>query len=330
MAKYMNNEIFVKRANQIHNNKYDYSKVNYIDYQQKVCIICPEHGEFWMSPAAHLTYKNQCPHCAANIRGYKKRLGLNTFIERSNKIHNNKYDYSKFEYINSTIKSTIICPEHGEFLQTPNAHLQGQGCPICGIATTHDKQRTPLNEYINKCKIIHNNKYDYSKVTLDDYKNNKICIICPEHGEFWQNKKAHLFKLYGCPKCSEPTIEIIIENKLLELNIKYEKQKTFDWLKYKQKLKLDFYLPDYNIAIECQGIQHFVPTFYNKTQRSNKDIYIKNFYVGQLRDEIKYNLCNEHNIKIFYYSTLNKEYKHKLYNDVNELITDIIKNNQIN
>ena len=87
---------------------------------------------------------------------------------------------------------------------------------------------------------------------------------------------------------------------------------------------LDFYLPDYNIAIECQGIQHFEPIQYHN--KNNNDI-TKNFKDILERDEIKYNLCNEHNIKIFYFSTLNREYKYKLYNKINELINDIIKNN---
>lgn len=330
MSYIITNEIFKQRGNKIHNNKYDYSKVNYIDYQQKVCIICPEHGEFWQSPAAHLTYKNECPQCAANKRGFNKRTGLDKFIKQANIIHNNKYDYSKFEYITNGIKSIIICPEHGEFLQAPNPHLSGNGCPKCGIIETHNKQRIPLNEYIERCNKIHNNKYDYSKVTEDDYKNGNIHIICPIHGEFIQNKNKHLCRKQGCPRCNEPIMEKIIESKLIELNINYEKQKKFDWLKYKQKLKLDFFLPDFNVAIECQGIQHFVPTYYNKKQKSDKENYIKGFQIGQIRDDIKYNLCIEHGIQIYYFSTLNKEYRYKLYNNIDILIEDIIKNNQIN
>lgn len=325
MSYKITNEIFIERANKIHNNKYDYSKVNYIDYQQKVCIICPEHGEFWQSPANHLTYKKGCPTCAINQRGFNRRIGLEEFIKRSNNIHNNKYDYSKFEYTNNSTKSIIICPEHGEFLQAPAQHLSGQGCPQCGIILTHDKQRTPMDEFIEKCKQVHNNKYDYSNVTEDDYKNYKIRIICPEHGEFIQNRKKHLFHMQGCPYCNEPISEKIVENKLILHNIKYEKQKKFDWLKYKQPLKLDFYLPDYNIAIECQGIQHFMPiNYYYKKQTDSNEISNNNFQLRCIRDDIKNKLCNEHNIKLFYYSTIKKEYKYKLYNDIDELINNIL------
>lgn len=319
----LNNEKFIQKARNVHGNKYDYSKVQYIDYKTKVCIICPEHGEFWQTPGSHISYKNECPKCAATKRGFKRRIGLENFIQQANKIHDCKYDYSLFEYKTGGEKSIIICPIHGEFLQAPSVHLRGEGCPKCGIESVHNKQRKPFNEFLDECKRLHNNKYDYSKVNEDDYKTGKICIICPKHGEFWQNRKKHLLGLQGCPLCNEPIAEKLIKAKLNELSIKYEQQKTFEWLKYKQKLKLDFYLPDHNVAIECQGIQHFVPTYYNKKQYEDKDNVEHAFNIGLERDEVKYNLCEEHNIKIFYFSTLKKDYKYKLYNDVNKLITDI-------
>ena len=319
---------FETKARKIHGDKYDYSKVNYIDYQHKVCIICPEHGEFWQSPASHITYKCGCQKCANEQNGFNKRIGLDRFIEQANKKHNYKYDYSKFEYTTNATKSIIICPEHGEFLQAPNPHLNGEGCPKCGIKNGHDKQKMPINEYIEKCKKIHNNFYDYSKITKKDYDNYKICIICPEHGEFYQNRKKHLFGCQGCPDCKQSITETYIERKLIENNINYEKQKQFDWLKYKQHLKLDFYLPEYNAAIECQGIQHFVQTdYYDKGINDENEIGLKNFNLRQIRDDTKYNLCNEHNVKIFYYSSIRKDYRYVLYNDFDKMLNDIIKTN---
>ena len=111
--------------------------------------------------------------------------------------------------------------------------------------------------FIKKYRKIHGDKYDYSKV---DYINNhtKVCIICPEHGEFWQVPNNHL-NGYGCPKCVMSHMENNISQLLNRNDIKYIPQCTFEWLKYKNNLYLDFYLPDYNIAIECQGEQHFEP-----------------------------------------------------------------------
>ena len=117
------------------------------------------------------------------------------FIHSAHKIHGDKYDYSKVVYKNNKTEVCIICPIHGEFYQTPNSHLKGRGCPICGGTKKLTKE-----DFITKAKEIHGDKYDYSKVV---YKNNKteVCIICPIHGEFYQTPKNHLSGR-GCPKCS--------------------------------------------------------------------------------------------------------------------------------
>lgn len=118
------NEKFIKQATEIHSGKYDYSKVKYIKSREKVCVICPEHGEFWISPNNHLLGKG-CPKCAG------KHLSKKELIKKYNLIHGDKYDYSKFEYINAHYKSIVICPEHGEFLISHCHHISGEGCPKC-------------------------------------------------------------------------------------------------------------------------------------------------------------------------------------------------------
>ena len=125
----LTNEKFIKRAKDVHGDKYDYSKVEYINSQTKVCIICPEHGEFWQTPCNHLNGTN-CPMCS------KKMIGngnTNEFIRRSILIHGDKYDYSKSVYVNSNKKIKIVCPIHGEFEQVASYHLAGNGCPKCAI-----------------------------------------------------------------------------------------------------------------------------------------------------------------------------------------------------
>ena len=185
---------FLERAEEVHGDKYDYSKVEYVNSQTKVCIICPEHGEFWQEPAAHLRGYN-CPKCANIKRGDTFRDNLCSFVEKSKEVHGNKYDYSKVEYKNSSTKVCIICPEHGEFYMLPQNHILGQGCPKCA--------GKGLNTYdiIKKFKEVHGNKYDYSKV---EYKkmHEKVCIICPEHGEYWQTPSKHLLG-QDCPKCAK-------------------------------------------------------------------------------------------------------------------------------
>ena len=123
---------FIKKSNSIHNNKYDYSLSKYVKGKIKVIIICPEHGEFNQWPSNHLMGSG-CPICANKIRNHKNLLTTAEFIQKSNSIHNNKYDYSKVVYgSNNENFVIIICPEHGEFNQRPKHHLMNKGCPKCG------------------------------------------------------------------------------------------------------------------------------------------------------------------------------------------------------
>ena len=187
-------EEFIEKAKKVHGDKYDYSKVEYINSYTKVCIICPEHGEFWQSPKCHLIGRG-CSLCSKN-----KKLTTETFIEKSRKVHGDKYDYSKTEYVNNHTKVCIICPEHGEFWQNPQSHMDGHGCVKCYAKDCADRFSSTTKEFIEKAREVHGDKYDYSKVNyINSY--TKVCIICPKHGEFWQEPKWHL-KGGGCKECS--------------------------------------------------------------------------------------------------------------------------------
>lgn len=189
-------EKFIEKANKRHNNKYDYSKVEYVDSVTKVCIICPEHGEFWQTPQGHIR-GNSCPKCANKKRGDTFRSNGDEFVERAELVHGNKYLYDKTKYVNAETKIPILCLEHGTFWMTPMNHLLGQGCPKCsgrGLNT---------NEIVAMFREKHNDKYDYSKVIYHKM-HEKVCIICPQHGEFYQTPSKHLLG-QGCPKCAIET-----------------------------------------------------------------------------------------------------------------------------
>ena len=193
----MKNEDFIAKAKAIHGEKYDYSKVEYVNSFTKVCIICPEHGEFWQLPFNHLnqSHAQGCPKCAAKSRWDKRgKPTTEDFIRKAKEVHGSKYDYSKVEYVNAATKVCIICPIHGEFWQTPANHLMGNGCSKCA------GRNITTEDFIEKARKVHGDKYDYSKVEYKASKG-KICIICPEHGEFWQMAQSHLAN-HGCPKCS--------------------------------------------------------------------------------------------------------------------------------
>ena len=139
----------LEKSKEIHNNKYDYSKVEYVNNKTKVCIICPIHGEFWQLLGNHSRGQG-CPECGKIKCRESKFMGTEIFIQRSIEKHGNKYDYSKTEYLGWRKKSIIICPIHGEFLQTPNAHLRGDGCPKCSHSYKLNEE-----DVINRFKEVH-------------------------------------------------------------------------------------------------------------------------------------------------------------------------------
>jgi len=185
--------LFITNANIKHNNKYDYSKVLYINSRIPVIIICKKHGEFKQSPSSHLA-GHGCIPCAI-------RYTNEQFIELAKGIHGDNYDYSLVDYKNTSTKVDIHCNTCNTiFSQIPNSHLQGYGCRKCAFKRIGDFHRLSLEEFIIKANLKHNNKYDYTKVV---YVNNStdIIIICPDHGEFEQTPAQH-FNSLGCRSCS--------------------------------------------------------------------------------------------------------------------------------
>ena len=227
---------FINKAKEIHGDKYDYSKVEYINSDTKICIICPEHGEFWQIPYSHISGCG-CPQCGRIKSNKSKTLSLSEFIEKAKEIHGDKYDYSKVEYVTNRIKVCIICPEHGEFWQEPSSHLMGRGCSKCALNRKKNIFNLSTEEFIEKAKETHGDKYDYSKVEYVNAKT-KICIICPEHGEFWQEPGSHMYGC-GCPECA---IEKRQEKKRLSTEEFIEKAKEVHGNKY------DYFQVDYNTA----------------------------------------------------------------------------------
>jgi len=282
MPKKLTQEEVIKRFKEVHGNKYDYSKVLYKNTSTNVIIICLEHGEFLQKPREHLS-KSGCQKC------FKKNLKIskNKLLEQFKIVHNNKYDYSKVQYFRSDEKIEIVCPKHGSFWQLPWSHKKGAGCPICANIKNKGNLSNTL-QYINKAKIIHNNKYDYSKTNYKHSMKN-IEIICPKHGSFWQLPNNHLSLKTGCPKCAQESSESKGERKVREFlesnNIKYSQEvKLFD------NYRFDFYLEDLNTVIEYDGKQHFEPVEYFGGLEGLKKT--------QERDKIKEDYCLKNDIRI--------------------------------
>ena len=218
---------FIENARKVHGDKYDYTKTILHGANNKTCIICPEHGEFWQTPSAHINGKQGCPKCGRISSNNSKKLTTEQFIEKASKIHDNKYDYSKVKYENYDSYITIICPEHGEFQQTPDSHLQGKGCSKCSHAQSQNE--TVIYEII---KQYFSNTIERVRKIIYPY---EIDIFIPEKNigieyngirwhtdEFKNNKNYHLMKTQLCKDKGVSLIHIFedefINNKEIVIN----------------------------------------------------------------------------------------------------------------
>lgn len=295
----------------VHGDKYDYSLITeYQNRKTKLPIICHckddegnEHGIFYQTACSHFFNKQGCPKCAKNGVKYT----TDEFIKKVSKIWPELL-FNKVEYINAHTKIIVTCPQHGDFEIQPYLLLQNHGCKFCAFEKRNKMALIGTDEFIRRSKEIHgDNIYDYSKV---EYTGNdsEVCIICPEHGEFYQRASIHMYQGCGCPKCKTSRLEREIMNKFPN----FEREKKFDWLRYEYPLRLDFFIPNKNIAIECQGIQHFIQIWY----KGSKEDEYHTLKKTQMRDELKYKLCKEHGVEVVYYFTENLlEYNKDFYKD---------------
>ena len=188
-VKKVTQEEFIERSNKAHNNRYDYSKATYKSIETKVCIICPEHGEFWQTPHSHMNGFG-CDKCGGTYE-----VSFDEFLKRSKEVHGDTYNYDKVDYVDFKTRVTLTCKLHGDFSQSPRNHVYGKGCPICGGAAPRQKW-----EVVRDCQKVHGDRYDYTKTEyVSKYK--KITITCKEHGDFKQLLNNHLSGS-DCPLCS--------------------------------------------------------------------------------------------------------------------------------
>lgn len=164
-------EYFIEKASKLHKNKYDYSLVKKGMNQVPVKIICPKHGMFLQPPIRHLFGKG-CNKCGIEQRALITTNSLENWINQANLIHSYTYDYSKTIYVKKELKVTITCKYHGDFLQTPHAHLSGSGCQICAKIiqnVAYKKEKNPIADKIS-CHIyilnIYNQDENFYKIGI--------------------------------------------------------------------------------------------------------------------------------------------------------------------
>lgn len=265
MPNKLNNDIFIKKSIKIHNNFYDYSKINYYNYNIKVEIGCPIHGYFFQSPNCHL-------------KGQGKYTN-EEFINKAKFIYGDKYDFDLVNYKGNKNKVKLICKNHGIFEQRPDMLLQGHGCLKCS-----GREISNTIDFIKKSNLIHDNLYDYSK---SNYVNahTKLIIRCEKHGDFLQKPNSHLSGC-GCPICKLSKGEMKIKNFLDKYEIKNYSQHEFKNF----GMPFDFYIPSKNYCIEYDGIQHYTPIKLWGGENGHKNQLI--------RDQLKNKFCDDNNIKL--------------------------------
>jgi len=275
-GKWRTKEMFQIESNRIHNNEYQI-----LDFKSGNDLVKINHkscGNIFKQIGYRHLRGDRCFECYGN-----KKLSKSDIIKRSNDLWNNEYEFLSDEVIYSD-KSLIRHKKCGyEYNQIVSSHLLGMGCPKCA-------GNAPLTKSIIQERSDKIHKSEYEILSDPNGYLSKIEILHKKCGDVFNQVVADHLSGCGCKKCNQSKMENFIENLLLENNILYTKQKTFEGCKYKNKLKFDFYLPEYKTCVEFDGIQHFKPIrFFGG---------VKNFELQKIKDEIKNRYCLNNGIKL--------------------------------
>jgi len=316
---------FINKLEAIFGNKYDYTLTDYQSCRTKVSLRCKKHDRIFKLLPQTLLHGVGCPICEteekqtmrmniANALKYREEFrkrqlekkeiskqvlvdkpsgiayGVDEFLRLAKLIHGDDFDYKyiKEDFKNLNTDVRIICKKHNFiFSQKPVKHLKGQGCPRC-IGRHRDTA-----SFIKEVKEIYGDYYDYSN-TVFKGTTTHVIVKCKYHDSFKITPIEHL-RGKGCPNCYTSLMELSLYHYLLNnLDTDVIHQQQFSWLKTTRTMPLDLYIPEYNIAIECQGEQHFSP---------QKGFGGSAAYKHQCeKDKLKFNLCKDHGITLIYYS----------------------------
>ena len=208
-----NKEQFIEKSKTLFGkDSFDYSKVEYVNGYTEITLICKKHGEFSITPNKHLDIVGGCPQCSKEKRKKRKSMSNEEYKALVVEKHGHLYDLSKTEYMGMRDYVTATCPIHGDFKIVAYDLVHKRGCPQCGRAnkaSSNNRKRKKENKkltteiFVSKAREVFGDYYDYSKTDLNNKdEKGRICIICPKHGEFWQNPFSHLHG-HHCSKCGK-------------------------------------------------------------------------------------------------------------------------------
>lgn len=203
-ARRKTREQFIAAAQRVHKGLYSYDAAIYKNNYTPLKIRCQTHGLFSQLPANHLKGYG-CPKCASKRNADKRRWTISEFIAAARKVHGDRYEYDAATYVNSQTPIQIRCAVHGLFRQKPSNHVSGDGCRKCAQQDIADRQRYTTEQFIDKARQIHGDRYSYEQV---HYLNSRepVAIECRIHGIFKQSPSNHL-KGQNCPECCKPKVD---------------------------------------------------------------------------------------------------------------------------
>lgn len=287
MRKQITKEEFITRCK---NKRPELEILEYISLKEKVRVRCKTCNSEYFILARCLIYSKskKCTLCSHRELPQNISYTNEWFLTKAKEIHGDKFEYLSL-YKHARCQILMKCKTcNRTFRQRSSSHLEGYGCQICSMRKLPQNKPKEVNIFENECKIIHENLYDY----FQDYKNinTKIKILCKKHNEiFYQVPYAHQ-RGQGCPKCSLSKGEIALCKILEKYNINYERNKKLPCCTYKDYLRFDFFLPDYSLFIEYDGILHYKPCEYYGGK-----VYLEEI---KLKDSIKDTYCKENDIKL--------------------------------
>lgn len=313
-------ENFIEKSEKTHNDldEYDLSELdlNCRDEKGKIELICKKHGKFKINPM-YFVKGGGCPYC------HGKTIRDDEEVRKELSELHPQLDFSQTKYSerDKLYRIKVICPKHGEQLINYYNLKNGQGCYFCGRESTGKKNTITNDKFIERGKKIYGDRYTYEHLDMSNRdKNGRVTVTCKTHGDF-QALPDFFYHGHACPKCNESRLEREIRIFLESNGIEYIYQCNKSNLNWLGLQSLDFYLPKYNAAIECQGEQHFIPTAFGSKKITNEE----QLKINQKRDNAKFNKCKANGVRLFYYADYNHDFPYKVHRDKSVLLEDIKK-----
>lgn len=312
MSNKLTLEAFIANARAVYGDAYDYSKVVYVGNKQKVEVVCPAHGSFWVTPNNHMRGKSGCPTCKGESVARRNKKPIAHFEARMRLIHGDKYSYDWETMTHSRKPMRIECREHGWFVQSPHSHASGRGCPDCWEAKRRHARMLGADTIASRVTTL---KPGVRLVKVPERTADHITYICPDCGSSIKQKTNDVINTgIGCPVCSHRvTKPVLYLQKFIEAHgFETVLEYSPDWLGRKS---LDLYVPEANFAIEFNGAwcHHSSP---------NSTSAVAKFARKRNNHQEKWKLCKQNGVSLlqvwdFKWDDRRHVYLHKILHRLN-------------